>query len=118
MVRREEQPWESRAMLLLDTRAAAHRGEGPASSFEAAVSAAASIGVHLGRGGFSVAPGHRHRDPAGRRGQAEDPTAAQEDLLLDGLAVVETVAQRRRCDRPRPPCGTPATASPWRCSGR
>lgn len=89
MVRREEQPWESRAVLLLDTRAAAHRGEGLGSSFEAAVSAAASIGAHLGHGGFSV---HLVTDTGTRLDGAsrEDPTAAQEDLLLDGLAVVET----------------------------
>ena len=42
MVRREEQPWESRATVLLDTRAAAHRGEGPTGSFEWGVAAAAS----------------------------------------------------------------------------
>ncbi|TAL24279.1 MAG: DUF58 domain-containing protein, partial [Frankiales bacterium] len=44
MVRREEQPFQSRATLLLDSRAAAHRGDGPGSSFEWAVSAVASIG--------------------------------------------------------------------------
>ena len=30
MVRREEQPWQSRGALLLDTRGYAHRGDGPA----------------------------------------------------------------------------------------
>ena len=47
MVRREEQPWQSRATLLLDTRVDAHAGHGPDSSLEYAVSAAASVGVHL-----------------------------------------------------------------------
>ncbi|GAB6897925.1 DUF58 domain-containing protein [Kineosporia succinea] len=47
MVRREEQPRQMRATVLLDTRARAHRGEGPSSSFEWAVSAAASIAVHF-----------------------------------------------------------------------
>ncbi|MBN1172980.1 MAG: DUF58 domain-containing protein [Micromonosporaceae bacterium] len=47
MVRREEQPWEARATVVLDTRVQAHRGEGPASSFEWAVSAVASVIVHL-----------------------------------------------------------------------
>ncbi len=51
MVRREEQQWQSRGALLLDTRRPAHRGEGPRSSFEVAVSAAASIGVHLAHEG-------------------------------------------------------------------
>jgi uncharacterized protein (DUF58 family) len=54
MVRREEQPWESRATVVLDTRAAAHRGEGPTASFEWAVSAAASIAVHLRHGGYKL----------------------------------------------------------------
>jgi uncharacterized protein (DUF58 family) len=47
MVRRDEQPRQLRATVLLDTRAVGHRGEGPASSFEWAVSAAASVAVHL-----------------------------------------------------------------------
>ncbi|MBT0771075.1 DUF58 domain-containing protein [Kineosporia sp. J2-2] len=47
MVRREEQPRQMRATVLLDTRARAHRGDGPGSSFEWAVSAAASIAVHF-----------------------------------------------------------------------
>jgi uncharacterized protein (DUF58 family) len=54
MVRREEQPWQTSATVLLDTRASAHRGDGPASSFEWAVSSAASAGVHLGRSGFTM----------------------------------------------------------------
>jgi uncharacterized protein (DUF58 family) len=54
MVRREEQPWESRATLLLDTRARAHRGEGPTASFEWAVSTVASISEHLLRAGYKV----------------------------------------------------------------
>src|SRR3990170_231333 len=47
MVRREEQPWQSRATLFLDNRAASHRGSGAASSLEHAVSVAASVAVHL-----------------------------------------------------------------------
>jgi uncharacterized protein (DUF58 family) len=54
MVRREEQPWESRATVVLDTRAFAHRGEGPTASFEWAVSAAASIALHLRRAGYRL----------------------------------------------------------------
>ncbi|GAA2466681.1 membrane protein [Winogradskya humida] len=54
MVRREEQPWESRATVVLDTRLYAHRGEGPTASFEWAVSAAASIAVHLRHAGYKL----------------------------------------------------------------
>ncbi|HEU5455731.1 MAG TPA: DUF58 domain-containing protein, partial [Nocardioides sp.] len=54
MVRREEQPWQSRATVFLDNRVRAHRGQGIASSLEAAVSTAASIAVHLSLRGFTV----------------------------------------------------------------
>ena len=54
MVRREEQPWESRATIVLDTRRQGHRGEGPTSSFEWAVSAAASVALHLRRSGYKI----------------------------------------------------------------
>jgi uncharacterized protein (DUF58 family) len=92
MVRREEQPWESRGLLLLDTRVAAHRGDGPASSFEVAVSAAASLGVHLGRSGFSL----DLVTDAGRRltSGSVEIGEAQEDSLLDALAVIEPSTNR------------------------
>ncbi|HSN06459.1 MAG TPA: DUF58 domain-containing protein, partial [Candidatus Angelobacter sp.] len=54
MVRREEHPWRTRATVFLDTRAVAHRGDGAASSFEWAVSAAASMACHLARRGYAV----------------------------------------------------------------
>jgi uncharacterized protein (DUF58 family) len=54
MVRREEQQWHNRALLLIDTRRRAHVGSGPGSSFEFAVSAAASIGVHLAAQGIET----------------------------------------------------------------
>jgi uncharacterized protein (DUF58 family) len=54
MVRREEQPGQSRLTLLVDNRSRAHRGQGVGSTLEAAVSAAASVGVHLTRRGYDV----------------------------------------------------------------
>lgn len=80
MVRREEQHWQNRAVLLLDTRESSHDGTGPGSSFEYAVSAAASIGVHLARSGISA----RLVTDAGPLVTG----AAFEDLLLDTLAVI------------------------------
>lgn len=88
MVRREEQHWHSRGVVLLDTRRIAHRGQGPASTFEWAVSAAASVGVHLARNGFAL----RLLTDAG--GVAEGVGAraghggAFEGALLDALAFV------------------------------
>lgn len=53
MVRREEQPWENTATILLDTRRGAHRGDGDHSSFEWMVEAAASGTVRMTRDGMS-----------------------------------------------------------------
>jgi len=96
MVRREEQPWQSRATLFLDNRASSHRGQGIASSLESAVSAAASIAVHLSHRGFAV----RLVTATG-----EDPSSSwhvrSADLntgpLLEALAVVQA-AQHRQLD--------------------
>ncbi|HUN34072.1 MAG TPA: DUF58 domain-containing protein [Trebonia sp.] len=77
MVRREEQHWRNTATLFLDTRRVAH---GTAASFELAVSAAASIGVHLAEEGFDA----RLVTEAGlipRQGTFHD-------TLLDTLAVI------------------------------
>ena len=88
MVRREEQPWQSRAAVLLDSRESAHRGDGPGSSFEWAVSAAASVGVHLARSGYLL------RLVTGDGIAAGEVTAegggSTESLLLNTLAVVST----------------------------
>jgi uncharacterized protein (DUF58 family) len=54
MVRREEQPWQNRAAVLLDGRAAAHRGVGAGGSYEAAVRVAASAAAHLLGHGFGL----------------------------------------------------------------
>lgn len=54
MVRLEEQPWEAHATVLIDNRQSAHRGQGPASSLESAVVAAASMIVHLEQHGYAV----------------------------------------------------------------
>ena len=47
----EERPWRGGTTVLLDHRAAAHRGTGPAASLEWAVSFAASACLHLHRPG-------------------------------------------------------------------
>jgi uncharacterized protein (DUF58 family) len=54
MVRREEQPFQNRATVLLDARLIAHRGDGPGSSFEWAVSAVASVAVSLSKAGYGL----------------------------------------------------------------
>jgi uncharacterized protein (DUF58 family) len=80
MVRREEQRWRNRAVLFLDTRQGHHGGRGPTSSFEYAIGAAASIGVHLAR---EQIDGEFVTDA----GAVKSP-GSFEDALLDTLAVI------------------------------
>jgi len=54
MVRTAESPQDPRVVLLLDIRADRHQGRGPTSSFETAVSAAASITYHVSARGRQV----------------------------------------------------------------
>ncbi|QSB16290.1 DUF58 domain-containing protein [Natronosporangium hydrolyticum] len=86
MVRREEQPWESRATVVLDTRMFGHRGEGPTASFEWAVSAAASISVHLRQTGYRVRLVSTTFDV-----DANDRTG--DGVVLDQLSEVRTRGQ-------------------------
>jgi len=80
MVRREEQPWEARATVLLDNRLRVHRGQGLGSSFEFAVVAAASLVLHLDQHGYAV------------RLVLADGTGADETstAVLERLALVTT----------------------------
>jgi uncharacterized protein (DUF58 family) len=84
MIRQEERPWQARAVIAIDLRLAAHRGQGGRASFERAVSAAASIALRLGRSGYElalVADDGRRVSPAGMADQAT--------AVLDFLASVE-----------------------------
>ena len=84
MVRQEEQPFQSRATLLLDGRARAPRGEGPGSSFEWAVSALASVGASLARSGFALSLLRDTGEPVTPVG-----LPLTESVLLDALATVD-----------------------------
>ena len=85
MVRREEQPRQLRVCVLLDARADGHRGEGAASSFEWAVSCAASVAVHYTGMRHAVAVLTSGAPPVYTRVSSEDSVQ-----LLDGLAVIRT----------------------------
>jgi uncharacterized protein (DUF58 family) len=85
MVRRDEQPHQMQATVLLDRRSVGHRGDGAASSFEWAVSAAASVSRLLVEAGYGVRlltdevhTGWTGREHAGGVG-----------VLLDRLATVQ-----------------------------
>jgi uncharacterized protein (DUF58 family) len=83
MVRREEQPWDSRATVVLDTRVDAHRGEGPTASFEWAVSAAASIAMYLRQAGYKV------RLVTGSGVDVDATEIGGDGVILDTLADVK-----------------------------
>ena len=89
MVRREEQPWQNRCSVLVDTRLRAHAGEGPASSLEWAISAAASVALDLDHRGYQV---HLVTDTGARlssasRGRDGTPHGFA-GAVLEALAVV------------------------------
>ena len=86
MVRREEQRWRNKATVLLDARASAHMGSGAGSSFEAAVSAAASVGVHIAQEGLT---GQFVTESEVVRGGP-----FFEDRLLDSLSVIRPSSRR------------------------
>ncbi|MDX6743082.1 DUF58 domain-containing protein [Actinocorallia sp. A-T 12471] len=88
MVRREEQQWQRRATLLLDTRRSAHPSE---EAFELAVSVAASVGVHLAEEGLAL----RLATDAGREAAVSYSAGAESGgELLDALAVVSMSEER------------------------
>ena len=86
MVRREEQRFRNRATVFLDSRASAHMGTGAASSFELAISAAASVGAHIAQQGLT---GHFLTD-----GGVVSTGPFFEDRLLDTLAVIRPSSRR------------------------
>ena len=83
MVRRDEQPRQNRATLVLDNRAMAHHGEGMHSSFEWAVSACASIAVWLAHRGYTT----RLVTSSGTISESGSPATAQ-TAILDILSVI------------------------------
>jgi uncharacterized protein (DUF58 family) len=81
MVRQEDRPARRRALLILDSRAAAYPGSGVRPAYEWAVSAIASVARHLVADGFVV---HLLTDGTLRDGTTEHP--AELDTALDMLA--------------------------------
>ena len=99
MVRREEQPWQSRATVLVDSRRSAHEGIGPGASLEWAVTAAASIAVHLAQAGFAVRLLTDHPDDEAATWHDHTLTPqAQAGPVLDQLAVLTASAHTRLTD--------------------
>ncbi|MDA0565353.1 DUF58 domain-containing protein [Streptomonospora sp. S1-112] len=80
MVRREEHRVSDRSAVLVDMRAAAHAGAGPESSQEVAVSAAASVALHL------IGRGHETR----LHTESGEVAASRRDALLDALALARS----------------------------
>jgi uncharacterized protein (DUF58 family) len=80
MVRQQELPWQAEATVLLDARAVQHRGAGPESTFERAVSVAASVICYLADHGYRI----RLVTDSDRRPPPSEPWPA----LLDRLAEI------------------------------
>lgn len=86
MVRLEERPWRTGTTVLLDRRDAAHRGRGPGSSLEVAVSLVASICTHLSGRGADIAV-------VTEDGAELAPVTGNVDRVLDALAALRPVAR-------------------------
>jgi len=84
MVRQEDRPARRRAVLVLDSRAAGHRGSGASGSFEWAVSAVASVAVHLANHGYAVHLVSHESVTEGRSAELIDVDSALEALALAG----------------------------------
>jgi uncharacterized protein (DUF58 family) len=91
MVRREEQPWQSRCSMFLDARTGSHHGHGPSSSLEWSVSAAASIGLDVIRRGYitTMLGGPTTLNAISRRTSAEVHQPLSTHQLLIECATVE-----------------------------
>ncbi len=97
MVRREEQAWHSSMVVILDNRASAHLGSGSASTFEWAVSAAASVAMHYVQLGWRVtvvtASGAVLADThASGGGDAESLLHAFSDVRMSAEAMAPTLS--------------------------
>jgi uncharacterized protein (DUF58 family) len=92
MVRLEERPWRGGTTVLLDHRASAHRGTGPTSSLEWAVSMAASVSLHLHRFGHQVRL--VTEDARVIAGGTVDGGGHSDIIVLDALASLHASHQR------------------------
>ncbi|RRO16097.1 DUF58 domain-containing protein [Saccharopolyspora rhizosphaerae] len=98
MVRVEERPWHGGVTVMLDRRSAAHRGSGARNSVEWAISAVASISLHLARNGQQVQLVTEDGNPLAREIGGDD--GSREEALLDSLAAVRPSPQRDlQCSR-------------------
>ncbi|MGH2788173.1 MAG: DUF58 domain-containing protein [Actinomycetota bacterium] len=84
MIRQEETPWHTRALILLDDRRGAHDGVAESSSFERAVEAAASVADLYHRSGYTYG-----LLTADNRGQPSGRGIDHYHRCLDTLAVVQ-----------------------------
>ncbi len=91
MVRVEERPWRGGITVLLDRREQAHRGTGPASSLEWAVSFCASVCTHLHHRGHQVRL--ITEDAQTIAGEHHD-TGHSDNVVLDGLAALQVSSRR------------------------
>lgn len=95
MVRPEQQPQDHNAVVLVDSRAIAHRGDAETGSLELAVSAAASVLVHVARTGHRVVlvgdgeqAGHAGHETLRSAALSEEVAADAVEEGLDRLAVL------------------------------
>jgi uncharacterized protein (DUF58 family) len=90
MVRQEDHPARRRAVIVLDSRAAGHKGTGSTGSFEWAVSAAASFAAHLSQHQYTL---HLASSETASEGVAAQ--AIEIDDVLASLAIAQLGASQQ-----------------------
>lgn len=113
MVRQHELPWNARAVIYVETRSSVHRGSGMAGTFERAVSAAASVLLHLRDHDYDV---HLIADDGGKAPAPDNADAALVKLAevspTTGRSPVDTIGRLDRAGTGllvtvlRPPSGS------------
>lgn len=83
MLKQEESPFEVQATLVLDARRVAHAGSGVDSTFEKAVTAAASAAYHLSE---------RHYELRFASDPLSAPVVLTWELVLERLAIIQPIA--------------------------
>jgi uncharacterized protein (DUF58 family) len=90
MVRQEDRPARRRAVIVMDSRAEGHRVSGTLGSFEWAVTAAASIAVHLSGQGYAL-----HLVSSETTAEGEATQTVEIDNALASLAVAQLGTARQ-----------------------
>jgi len=100
MVRQEDRPARRRAVIVMDSRAEGHQGAGTLGSFEWAVTAAASIAVHLSVRRYALHLVSSETAAAGEAAQTVEIDSALASLAVADLSGARQFDEVLHCAHP------------------